>query len=234
MSSLTVFKTNDGIELVIDTQTGEAFATQAGYSRMSGKASSTISERLKGVRSDYIRMAEILTAGGLQGVRLIPAKLVYKWLLKDNIGLAEAMGEVGATVYIHQLAGYKITSIEKPQSTADMLLMYAQAFKEQEQRLQSVEAKLVEVQEISEIHELEIAANTCELERFKNGHGNWYSIIGYASLKNIKDVSIAKASALGRKASAIARANNIKPEVIPDPRFGTVQCYPDWILSEVM
>jgi hypothetical protein len=106
-TSLTVFKEN-GIELVIDTTTGEAFATQRGYSRMSGKAESTISERT--LRFDVVKNSEILTSTGLKTIRLIPASLVFKWLLKDNPGLAEKMGEAGATVYMHQIAGYKITS----------------------------------------------------------------------------------------------------------------------------
>lgn len=115
MANLTRFE-NDGLELVIDIETGEAFATQSAYSRMSNVAKNTISMRVKGVQSDLIKSAEILTPGGLQGVQLIPAKLVFQWLIKDNPELALAMGEVGATVYLHKLAGYTVTSsaIETP------------------------------------------------------------------------------------------------------------------------
>lgn len=107
-----VFKSSDGIELVINMRTGEAFATQAGYARMSGKDTSTISRRVsKGVASESIKKAEIQTAGGLQGVALIPANIVFDWLFDDNRELAKAMGTCGATVYLHQLAGYKIQTI---------------------------------------------------------------------------------------------------------------------------
>lgn len=106
-----VFKSSDGIELVINMRTGEAFATQAGYVRMSGKAKSTISERLQGVQAQGIKTTKIQTDGGLQGVRLIPADTVFDWLLDDNRELAKAMGTCGATVYLHQLAGYKIQTI---------------------------------------------------------------------------------------------------------------------------
>jgi hypothetical protein len=114
-NSLTVFN-NEGLELAIDTNTGEAFATLNGYVRMSGKAKSTIHGRLEGVRFGEVKEAEILTAGGLQGVRLISAALVFRWLMKDKPELAEKMGTVGATVYLHQLAGYKVKSepIEQP------------------------------------------------------------------------------------------------------------------------
>lgn len=109
MTSLTRYESN-GIELVINTQTGEAFATHSGYARMSEKDRTTIVKRCKGCEPGMIKNAEILTPGGLQGCELIPAKLVFKWLMKDNPDLAEVMGEVGATVYLHQLAGYKVTS----------------------------------------------------------------------------------------------------------------------------
>ena len=109
--NLTRFETKDGIELIIDRQTGESFATQAGYARMSGKSKSTISERMsRGVRLGDIIEAEIQTAGGLQGVRLIPADVVYDWMFEDNPALAKAMGKAGATVFMHQLAGFKVAS----------------------------------------------------------------------------------------------------------------------------
>jgi hypothetical protein len=44
MSNLTRFD-RDGIEIIIDLNTGESFASISGYARMSGKAMSTISER---------------------------------------------------------------------------------------------------------------------------------------------------------------------------------------------
>ena len=109
----------DGIELVIDTRTGEAFATQSGYARMSGLSRQAINKRCKGCNLDDLKTAEIETPSGLQGCNLIPAKLVFKWAITDKPELAEAMGEAGATVYIHQLAGFKVTSdaVKKPTPT---------------------------------------------------------------------------------------------------------------------
>ena len=111
----------DGIELVINTKTGEAFATLAGYSRMSGIAKNTLANRLsrgyKGVHKTSLPTAEIETGGGVQGVHLLSADIVYDWMFEDNSALARVMGKVGATIYMHQLAGFKITSdaIAKPQ-----------------------------------------------------------------------------------------------------------------------
>lgn len=65
-------------------------------------------------------------------------------------------------------------------------------------------------------------ANSDELERFRNGHGYWYSIIGYCSKHDLANYSIKQAATLGRKATALCKRQGIKPEKINDPRFGKV------------
>ena len=110
MNNLTRFD-SDGIELVIDTQTGESFATQSGYARMSGLTVRGVGKRLeKLVNSDLVKAAEIDTGYGIKVVNLISANLVYDWMCEDNLRLAKVMGKTGATVYIHQLAGFKVSS----------------------------------------------------------------------------------------------------------------------------
>lgn len=107
----------DGIELVIDTRTGEAFATARGYARMSGIGVSGISKRLKkGVSFDSVKTAEIETPGGVQGVSLIPEAVISDWIVDDNPTLAKAMLTAGVRVYLHTAAGFKVTSdaIAKP------------------------------------------------------------------------------------------------------------------------
>jgi hypothetical protein len=44
----------------------------------------TLSYRKKGVESNELKTAEVLTPDGLQGVELIPAKIIFKWMIKDN------------------------------------------------------------------------------------------------------------------------------------------------------
>ena len=109
----------DGIELVINTRTGEAFATQSGYARMSGLSQQAINKRCNTYNLDNFKTAEIETVKGFKTYNLIPAKLAFKWAITDKPELAEAMGEAGATVYIHQLAGFKVTSdaVKKPTPT---------------------------------------------------------------------------------------------------------------------
>jgi phage antirepressor YoqD-like protein len=116
----------DGIELVINTITGESFATISGYARMSDKDKSTISRRYQGVAESERKATEIQTGGGLQGVALIDGKLAMSWLAKDKPALLVAMGEVGWNVYCHKIAGYEVSStvIEQsiPRSYGEALL----------------------------------------------------------------------------------------------------------------
>lgn len=110
-SSLQRFD-HDGIELIINTETGESFASISGYARMSGKIPSTISRRLtmSGLREKGLEQAQIETAGGLQGVALIPENLICQWLIKDNHELALKVMQLGVRLFLHTLAGFQVKS----------------------------------------------------------------------------------------------------------------------------
>lgn len=232
MNSLTRFETESGIELVINTDTGEVFATISGYARMSGRDKSTISRRMETVAGETKKTAEIQTTQGLRTVALIPASLVFEWAMKDKPELAKKMGACGATVYLHQLAGFKVKSVEKSKSTADMLIEFAIAYKEHETRLAALEKEKEEMKHELEAVSMEAEANTHELARFRNGHGYWFSIAGWCNKMGIKK-PLGWMNAQGRKASALCRSRNIAPVPIADPRFGTVGTYPDSILAEL-
>lgn len=104
----------DGLELVIDTQSGEAFATVSGYARMSGKAKSTISDRT--VRSGGLKTAEVQTTTGSKTVRLIPESIISDWIIDDNPKLAKQMLKAGVRVFLYGVAGYQVKPSD-PQPT---------------------------------------------------------------------------------------------------------------------
>lgn len=123
MTNLTTFN-QDGIEIIINTATGESFCSIKGYARLSGKDKSTISRRVskitqsEGVASDLIISAEIQTAGGIQGVVLITEDLITDWILDDNIQIAKQLLKAGVRMFLHTAAGYEVssTAIEKPKA----------------------------------------------------------------------------------------------------------------------
>jgi hypothetical protein len=234
--NLTTFKTESGIELVINTDTHEAYATQSGYSRMSGVALDAISKRLsrgyKGVDISNIQTAELHTAGGLQGVRLLPADVVFDWLLDDNRDLAKAMGACGANVYLHGLAGYQIQITKAPKTSADMLIMFAEQFKKQELEIEALKAIAVKQEESQSDNERRLDGIEAEVERFNYPMGRYYSVMGYGSLRGLK-LTLKQASSLGIQATKICKGLDIAVEKVCDPRFGRVGCYPENVLAEL-
>jgi len=146
----------DGIELIINTQTGESFATVSGYARMAGLDRTTISKR---ITRDNIqtKTAEIPTTTGLKTVALIPGKLACQWLAKDNPELLAAMNEFGWNGYCHQLAGFKIqsTAIDPPApiSPIDMFKQMVAVFESQQAQIDAL--KLQQQQHSAAIAEIE-------------------------------------------------------------------------------
>jgi hypothetical protein len=211
MSELSIFNTESGIELVINTTTGEAFATQAGYSRMSGANKSTISMRMKGVQDSSLKQAEIVTGGGMQRVQLIPAKLVFKWLIKDNPELAAEMGEVGATVYLHKMAGYKVTSTavaqsQLPQTYLEALKSLVKA-EEERQLLQAMNEQLEQ--------ENQLLAEAVD------------ELFDYSSIIRIAKFNGCDEKVFNwRKLKTICTIKGLEVKQVPCPRFGTKNLYP--------
>lgn len=121
---------SNGLELVVNTNTGKAYATQSAIIRMLETPKSTVVNALKGVPNQDIKTAEIQTQGGLQGCRLYSAETVFKLALKYNIDLAEKMGAAGANVYMLNLAGYKTKIVDQaefniPKTYSDALRLAA-------------------------------------------------------------------------------------------------------------
>lgn len=108
-SSLQRFD-QDGIELIINTETGESFASISGYARMSGKIPSTISRRLKVVDSGVLNHTQIETVSGLRTVALIPEDVICQWLIKDNHELALKVMQLGVRIFLHTIAGFQVKS----------------------------------------------------------------------------------------------------------------------------
>lgn len=74
---------NDGIEIFINTTTGESFASVSGYARMADRDRTTISKRVS--RGSFeVKTAEVKTGVGLRVSELINMTTVLQWLVQDN------------------------------------------------------------------------------------------------------------------------------------------------------
>jgi len=104
------FDGEDGIEILINSSTGESFCSVRGYARMANKDHSTILKRNQVVDGEPQKTAKVHTNGGLQVVGLITENQIVEWLPKDNPIAASHLLKLGVRMGLHKMAGYSISS----------------------------------------------------------------------------------------------------------------------------
>ena len=113
MSNLARFE-QDGLELVIDTTSGEAFASISAVARMTGKSKSTIHDYVNGqletVREMTLLEAQLLTTTGFKTVRLLNETQILEVVNKYKPDLLIKFAQAGLRTFLHQLAGYQVSS----------------------------------------------------------------------------------------------------------------------------
>lgn len=119
MSTLTRFDSN-GLELVIDIETGESFASIRAVARMCDTAESKI-RYFSGAQLFELKTAEVHTPGGLQGAQLLNEDQILEVAAKYKPELVQAFAKLGLRASLHQLAGYTVSSTaveSKPETPA--------------------------------------------------------------------------------------------------------------------
>lgn len=120
----------------------------------------------------------------------------------------------------------------KEVSQGEFLMMAGKALFEMEQRQKLLEDKLaLEAQRTTDLEDV-VRSHDGELDRLFKPDGNYYSIRGYASLKGF-NLSLKEANLFGRKAAKLSRERNIPIDSLPDPRYGEVGIYSEYILEKV-
>ena len=232
--NLTRFE-RDGLELVIDTQTGEAFASIRGYARMTGKPESTIRDRSKGARKNEVVEAEILTLGGVQGARLLTEDIITDWIVEDSPPLAKAMLKAGVRVFLHTAAGYQLTSSAIVPTTPALPQTYVEALKALVQAEEEKEALALEnSMQAAQIDELE--EDVDRLSELADELFNYSSIIRIAKLNNVNEKVYN-----WRKLKAASKVKGVEVKHAACQRYGIKNlyhrdaweaAYPDAVLPE--
>lgn len=101
------------IEVVINHKNWQAYTTQNGYIKLSGRSSQTIARRCNRLDLRHCKPGTIkdISTGEFidrRYISLIPANIMFEWMIKDNIDKAIAIGSIGAPFYLYQLAGLKV------------------------------------------------------------------------------------------------------------------------------
>jgi hypothetical protein len=110
----------DGLELVINTETGEVFASISAVARMCDKTNSTINRYVNGELQTSAQIsllnAKILTATGLKTSALLNESQILEVINKYKPSLLIKFAQVGLRMFLHQLAGYEVKPVVKTPS----------------------------------------------------------------------------------------------------------------------
>lgn len=119
MNILRQFVNSQGIELLIDLETGEVFASQRGLARICQSPESTI-RRFVSAHKLIVNTAQIQTVSGVQSAQLISEQGIKKTIIKYHPELLESLLDCGLRIYLHGLAGYTygVKSTPAPQYIA--------------------------------------------------------------------------------------------------------------------
>ena len=144
--NLTAHKSEaGGVELYINNVTSEAFASQRGIARMCEVDEVYIRRFVTATNIEGIS-AEVPTATGLKTATLHTENTIVLCVTKYNPQLVPLFTRAGIRVYLHGLAGYKVTSnavaaFEVPTTMAGALRLAADAIEGKE----LAEAKVAEL-----------------------------------------------------------------------------------------
>lgn len=108
--------TKDGLELYIQNDSGKVYASQSAMARMLGLQQGHLSSVLlrastqtPEVVADTVKV-DLPTSAGMRNQTLYGVKTISTMAVKYCPTLAEKFTEMGATVYLYQLMGYKVTT----------------------------------------------------------------------------------------------------------------------------
>ncbi len=108
--------TKNGLELVINTKTGECFASISATARMIDKEPSVVlryaNKQLHSVAWQQLLSAEIPTAAGLRSVALLNENQILEVVAKYKPDLLMQCVKAGLRIFLHGLAGYKYKAVQ--------------------------------------------------------------------------------------------------------------------------
>jgi toxin-antitoxin system, toxin component, bro family len=168
------------------------------------------------------------TNGGIQQLTFVNEEGFYSVVLgsrKESVKPFKKWVTSEVLPSIRKTGSYSI----KPLTHAELMLQQAQVIVELEKRQIVQEGK---IQQLTEENE-EIRKDFDYLKSKTNNTPDFYSVVGYCSLKGIS-INLEDAKQLGKEASKICKVNGIKTGSLPDPRFGRIKTYPYRVLESVI
>ena len=181
---------------------------------------------VKGIDYEVFHVSEENSNGGRPTESIILSVDCFKmWAMMSKT-------EQGRLVRVYFLDCEKVAKqVQNNLSPAQILLKQAEFLVkiEQEQERIRLEQQL-QSEKIAEIEAL-THQHDGEIDRIFNPNGHYFSVMGYYSKFLKLSISIKKASAIGKRCSQYCRANDIPIDPLTDPRFGSVNSYPEHVIE---
>jgi len=119
----------------------------------------------------------------------------------------------------------------KPLTPGELLKIQAEAIIALEQKQDRLELEQqLQAQKLAELEAL-THQHDAEIDRIFNPNGRYFAVMGYYSKHKLGAISVKDAAAIGRKATAYCKKHDIPVTPVADPRFGTVNTYPENVIA---
>jgi len=119
----------------------------------------------------------------------------------------------------------------KPLTPGELLKFQAEAIIALEQKQDRLELEQqLQAQKLAELEAL-THQHDAEIDRIFNPNGRYFAVMGYYSKHKLGAISVKDAAAIGRKATAYCKKHDIPVTPVADPRFGTVNTYPEDVIA---
>lgn len=221
MTNLSVFNFNSN-EVRIVVVTGEPWFVASDVCSI--LENSNPSQVLARLDEDEKDLQSVDTLGGVQSMLCVNESGLYSLVLTSRKPQAKEFKRWithDVIPSIRKTGSYSI----KPKSRVDALLETVMAIKEHEDKILALQGTTNELDN-------RLGVLEAEQSRYKSPGGYKYTILGYAKILG-REISTAEASGKGKRASALCRQRGIELESTRDPRFGTVQLYPESVLKVI-
>jgi prophage antirepressor-like protein len=163
------------------------------------------------------------TAGGIQTVALVAEAGATFLVSRSN---TEAGKKLNRFIHLEVLPQIRKTGqYSRKLSPAEVIIQQGQimlALEQEQIRQAAMQRQLESRQDTTEqrLNQIETAVDH-------------FTILGWNKMMNQPTLTLEMAQRMGKKATNYCALNNIAIGKIPDPRFGTANSYPKWVLDEL-
>ncbi len=155
------------------------------------------------------------------GIQIINEKDVYRLIMRSKLPSAERFQDWVCDEVLPSIRKTGSYS-EKELSPAEFLLHQAQRMVDQERKMKQIETE--QKKQSLELEEIKAKVTTT--------NSDFYTVSGFAAIRNLRHLDVNKANLLGRLASKLSRHYGIDIGKVKDERYGSVNTYHIDILTE--